>query len=320
MKAMVFSVFMGSMLLASSFGQTGLPDGLPAPSGDGSQTIDLSGAPVIHGKGTNLSQAVTGLIENDFCGDAMADGVTASAAARGKAPIAGIGFAKLAEDDYAAMLVSMAEQELAVLCERQAAHLPVDITRLRKITSLLGDTGGDRGTVRGIVWRIAERSSPEWDSVLAQSASYAWINLTIDTTGAANTLDLGRFFLRERGADSPEFRAFVRELPVCNAFARCRGAEDSAELGRFLVEASETCQQVGTAFLIDEVASGESIYDFGEGDAKHFRPGVAGWKGSLQRRRLANRFAAVDLRSRAAAELAADEEDLTDLREVYGEW
>ena len=72
-----------------------------------------------------------------------------------------------------------------------------------------------------------------------------------------------------------------------------------------------------------------------------------GWLGSVQRRRMAERFldrqpfrrshvnketGAVEydpptpeevanlFRSRAAAELAADEKDLTDLREVYGAW
>ena len=74
--------------------------------------------------------------------------------------------------------------------------------------------------------------------------------------------------------------------------------------------------------MIDKVAGGEAFYAppyFDAVEKKRYRAGAPGWKGSLQRRRLAERFDNEKLRSRAAAELAADEKELTDLREVYGE-
>lgn len=177
------------------------------------------------------------------------------------------------------------------------------------------------------------------------------MNLTIETEGVDRCLELGRLFETSFGIDSLELIYFIRQLAICDAFGRCPTDDDRARLSCFLLDLAARCQKYGSAILIDRVAAGEEAFYSAENDPFAFgRPkvGISGWKGSLQRKRLAARFRDEPARggvlsldvetgewvrseptqrdidqmlwSRAAAELAADESELTDLREVYGDW
>ena len=313
-----------ALFLATMLSCVVLGDDMPvctASSASADKTIDLSNVPTVRGRDEQMRSIVKSLIDNDFCGDAIADGVTASAAARGEAPIAGIGFAKLAEEDFTAVAIELAEEELAGLLAKQQTHEPVNVMRLSKIICLLDDTTVLRDEVLGVLRRIAEQSSPEWDSMLAYWTGGAWIQLTIETQGAEKCLEIGRLFQTTRGVDSPEFCKFIWALETRHAFAKCRTDEDVSVLLRFLVDASETCQSYGTAYMIDQTAMGDVLYVPAVSDTTgRSKAKVWGWQGSVQRRRLAERFNRGKLSANAAVELAADEKDLTDLREVYGAW
>ena len=323
MKSIVLHATLLLAMLSTAIADQGADRTAASAVEEDDQIADLSHVPVLRGRGERMREIVERLVESDFCGDAVLDGVTASAAANGEAPIEGVGFAKLDEEDFTAVAIEMAEEELAGLLAKHAAGEPVETRRLCQIAVLLGNTTVRHDEVLGVLKRIAERSLPEWGSTPAFGTSLAWIKLTIGNEGARKTVELGQFYQTARGTDSPDFLSFLEALPLDDAFGKCRTDDEAAVLLRFLVEASETCQSGRTARMIDKVAGGEAFYAppyFDAADKKHYRTGAPGWKGSLQRRRLAERFDNDKLRARAAAELAADEKDLTDLREVYGEW
>ena len=328
----------------------------------GFRVVDLSKAPVIHGRGPEMREWLDRILDTEYCGDAMMEGVTQAAAIRGEAPVEGPVFGGLDEEDWPVVLLEMAEEEFERLSREGKLHSIMDVKRLRDMIGLLGTARGDATPILAFFRKMAEQATWEWDPVLEKwtwdtvlftAISYAWIDLTIEKEGADKSLELGRVLETSCGADSMPCGIFLRQLGRCDAFGRCKTPEDLAMLSRFMLEKAEHCHRSDRAGLIDQIAVGDAYYHHEEGNPDPFawgspHMGVPGWKGSLQRKRLAERFKdepakpgsyqidpntgewiAAPIRqrdidrmiwSRAASQLATEDSELTDLRQVYGDW
>lgn len=317
-----------------------------------SQQPVLQKAPIIHGRGLEMREMLERILDTEYCGDAMMEGVTQAAAIRGEAPVEGF-WGRLDEADWPVVLVGMADEEFARLLQEGKLYSIMDVKRLRDMIGLLGTARCDATPILAFFRKMAERATPEWDTVLFTTLGYAWIDLTIEKEGAVKSLELERVFEASCGADSTPCRIFLKQLGRCDAFGRSKTQDDLDVLSRFVLERAERCTREGEASSIDRVAAGEAYYDHEEGNPDPFalgapHMGVPGWKGSLQRKRLAERFKDVPAKSRvswtdpntgdrvdapirqqdidrmiwsrAATELATEDSDLTDLRQVYGDW
>ena len=313
--------------------------------------VDLSSTPVIIGRGEGMRAMLEHILDTEYCGDAMLEGVTQAAALRGEAPVDGVGFVRLAEEDWPAVLAEMTEEEVRCMLQEGKMKSGAEVRHLCNMISLLGSTKENVDEVLQLLRQMAGQTTPEWDSLLLRALSCAWIHLTLERIGAQKALELGRYWGDARGVDSRELKVFVYSLGICNAFEECKTDEDRAEMARFMGEMSERCTTGDTALVIDKISAGGEFFHPNpvSDDSSAFGPpyaGAPGWIGSLQRRRMAERF--LDWRpprfrrdqetgnlvaapptpqdvqnmlaARAATELAADEKDLTDLREVYGAW
>ena len=292
------------------------------------RVVDLSNVPVVSGRGREMREVLELIIDTEYCGDATMEGVTQAAALRGNAPVEGIGFVRPTEEDAVAVLCEMATEEFERLSASGAIHTVADIGRLWKMIALLGTAKTGQSDVLAVLWQMARQTTGEWERNVFSAISRVWIDLTIGH-GSSKCLELGRYFQESRGVDSKEFWRYIDALGRCDAFGRCPTARDSIELSRFLIQASEVCERKETAGHIDHCAAGDFYFHPADDDPwTNGRPkqGLPGWKGSIQRKHLAERFTGSDaviadsLKVRAAAELAADESELTDLREVYGDW
>ena len=217
--------------------------------------------------------------------------------------------------------------------ERDAASGPViqarrkleaETRKLHKMLFLMGQMEVERDGVVRMIGRFALECPPEYG--LNGNANGAWIRQTMKDGNVEKCLELGKRYRAEKGKGSGEeidycCQVAAEVLPACTS-------EEYGRVARYVLETMEECGDYGQCLRFDDVA------------AERLR----GWVGSLQRRRMAARFldwrpqrynpetgAFVQadptpeelsrmLTTRAAAELAADEKDLTDLREVYGEW
>jgi hypothetical protein len=326
-------------------------DAMPSPID--SQQPALQETPIIHGRGPEMREMLERILDTEYCGDAMMEGVTQAAALRGEAPVGGVGFVRLDEEDWPVVLVEMAEEEFARLLQEGRLHSVAEVGRLWSMIELLDTTSGNATPILCFFRKMAEQATPKWESVLFMALGYAWIDLTIEKEGAAKSLELARIFEASCGADSMPCRIFLQQLGRCDAFGRCKTPGDLAVLSRFVLERAERCPLEDEARAIDSVASGEAYCHHAEGNPDPLafgepHMGVPGWKGSLQRKRLAERFkdepakpgiyridpntgerVAIPIRqrdidrmiwSRAASELATEDSELTDLRQVYGDW
>lgn len=149
--------------------------------------------------------------------------------------------------------------------------------------------------------------------------------------GAERCVALGRWMAERRGVESRLLCQYRRVL-LTKGLAQCKGEESYAALARHALQLVEEYQDANNCRMFDKQAV--------EG-------GLKGWVGSMQRRQLAARFPdepiprfqyfdatkqemvygeAIEsllpfmLNRRAASELAAGEDELTDLKQVYGDW
>jgi hypothetical protein len=317
------------------------------------RVLDLSKVPILHGRDGKMRAVLESIVDTEYCGEALAEGVTHVAALCGMAPVKGIGFVKLDEKDWPVVLTEMANEEFERLLQEGKLHSIMDVKRLRNMIGLLGTARCDAAPILAFFRKMAERATPKWQTVLFMSISCAWIDLTIEKDGAEKSLELGRILESSCGTDSMITGIFLEQLGWCDAFGRCKTQEDLAALSRFVMEVAEKCQNEGRASSIDSIAAGEAYFHPAEDDTASFtigkpKMGVPGWKGSIQRKRLAERFKdepakpstyRIDANtgeriypaptqrdidrmiwSRAASELATEDSELTDLREVYGDW
>lgn len=268
------------------------------------------------------------VVATEYCGDAIVAGVTQANALRGNAPVDGAGFVRGGEEDWPVVLGEMALEEFRRLQREGDLHDMAQIGRLLNMIVLLGRAKGNPEPAFSALLAMAEKSDSGWDATFFRSLDCAWINLSLAGEGASKALELGKFFVSRQGVDSHEFWWFADALDQCDAFARCPTEGGRAEIARFFCEASERCEKPETAFFIDRSAAGGHYYYPADDDpvaAGKPKTGVAGWKDSLQRRRLAERFEGVGenggpLHGRVSVELAAEESELTDLKQVYGDW
>ena len=302
------------------------------------------------------------VLATEYCGTAVERGLGVETAIHGKSPVMGRGFVCIEEADWGPVLLEMAADELdrcrsatvktldelrearKVFNERKPlmktpeehseASAPIvkarrqltgETRKLHKMLFLMGQMDVERDGVVRMIGRFALECPPEYG--LNGDTNGAWIRQTMKDGNAEKCLELGKRYREEKGKGSGEEIDFC-----CRVAAEVLPAYPSEEsygmVACYVLGAIDGCGDYGQCNRFDEVA------------AERLR----GWVGSLQRRRMAERFPdwrpqrfnpetgafepaeptpedlARMLTTRAAAELAADEEDLTDLREVYGEW
>ena len=302
------------------------------------------------------------VLATEYCGTAIADGLGVTTAIQGLSPVMGRGFIKVEEADWGPVLLEMAADELdrcntatvEIIAmyqkamelfadgkglkmsfeERDAASGPViqarrqlagETRKLHKMLFLMGRMDVERDGVVRMIGRFALECPPEYG--LNGDANGAWICQTMKDGNAEKCLELGKRYREEKGKGSGEEVDFCCRV-AAEVLPACPSEESYGMVARYVLGAIDGCGDYGQCRRFDEVA------------AERLR----GWVGSLQRRRMAERFPdwrpqrfnpetgafepadptpedlARMLTTRAAAELAADEKDLTDLREVYGEW
>lgn len=302
------------------------------------------------------------ILDTEYCGTS---GFGPRTAIRGLSPVPGQGFVSLEEGDWGPVLLEMAEAELErcktatvealeeyrraneVFADGKMLHKSMEeqskasgavnkaenkllneTRRLHKMLSLLGLMDGEREEVVRLIGRIAKECPIEFN--LHREANGAWICQTMKDGDVEKCLELGKWYRAHKGKGSEEEIDFCRQA-VADVLHNCTSQEQYGMVARYVLEAMDGCGNYPQCNQFDAVASER----------------LSGWLGSVQRRRMAERFldwqpfrlshinkdtgvveydeptpeaVAQLLRSRAAAELAADEKDLTDLREVYGAW
>ena len=312
-----------------------------------------------------IRSIVEDAVHTEYCGTAMLDGLSPVMALRGEAPLAEHGFVRLAEEDWRPVLLEWAKreleermvearekedivlglrQELSSCAERygpkeerarlsnaqvEAIRALDETTRtLRQMIPFLAAAQGGGDEIEDFLVRII-RDYPRESSVHIASIR-AWLQRVLRQEDASRCLSFGQWLQSTWGHESPEHWNFCLELVLSRDL--CGSRAGKALLSGYLLESLE--QADGYAFCNNLSMSMEDKWPE--------------WKGSLQRRRLAERFKEEPARgaflrwneekreyerskpteqdiawmmwSRAAAELAADESELTDLREVYGDW
>lgn len=228
------------------------------------------------------------------------------------------------ECDWVAEVSKMAYEEMARWTGGDStgqSDVPPDARKLRLLATMLGEARECREVALQTALHIAQ-NSPE-GSEAWRPASGSWILLACSPETPGRFAELGDWYLALRGADSDEFTRFCAEL--WKRHASCTDAENilKNEIGKYLLASAAKFQDAWNAAQFDVYAVG---YTLSNPPISQHYPGLDGWVGSLQRRRLAEKFpnavvkGTQTLSSRAANELAADEKDLTDLQEMYGPW
>lgn len=225
---------------------------------------------------------------------------------------------------------SHAEQEEALgVYLRATRELNRRFEKFGRMLVLLGDTGERDEEVDAFLERVVKECPQECDAL--STGILAWVRRTLREQRAERCLELGRWIREQWGFESPQHGMFVRTLfPGLGEL--CRSDSERGAVARYLLAAVEHYEHHGFCRGFDMYAS-----DY-----------LPGWTGSLQRKRLAARFRNESvlsgtthwdderreyvpdvptqrdvekmLWSRAASELSAKDTDLTDLREVYGDW
>ena len=211
---------------------------------------------------------------------------------------------------------------------KKAAELDVELRgegrKLRRLAALLKEVGSHRENALCVTERMVKEIPDE--AKAASSARIAWVHLALASENSGRFSELGNWLLENRGTDSPALIDYCHVLWKAWGGLAAERPETANAVARWLLSVSECVQDVASASDFDRCAAGEAYYDRPalQPGARRL-PGLPGWVGSVQRKRLAARFENRDgsggpLHERAAAELAADEAELTDLREVYGDW
>lgn len=269
------------------------------------------------------------IVNTEYCGDAMAAGVSHGAALRGKAPVEGGGNVHVEQEEWFPILHEMTLEEFHRLARESDGNSIMDIGHLGTMLSLFREATEKREEALDALRTMAEEAPPNWNYDFFTAISCAWIDLAMGNDDVNKCIELGRIFDKNGGVDSKGVQCFIDALGRCDAFGRSQIDADRAVLSRFVLDAAERCTTSRTAGTIDIIAAGHEYYYPGDGDPLSFgkpKIGVAGWEGSLQRRNLAARFEKADghmaqlLRSSTITERAQNESELTDLRQVYGDW
>ncbi len=310
-------------------------------------------------QGRTIREVLDVLLATEYCGEVMMDGWDMSTAIRGESPISDDSVFDVPEEAWLPVLLEMAGEELEA-CKRDTvediagirrweaageirdnsddegsrflwkAHWRVQGRRnkLMKMVICLQYAEGGTQEVLDILERIGLESPPEFD--LALRVAISFVRKACRDGQFTRCLEFGRRCRNPNGPGNDQ------EWEICHevghyALPRLKEESDRRNCYQYMLEFAETVSNIYIARGFDEMALGA----------------IPGWAGSLQRRLLAARFpdepiphhmsynmntkelvvGEIDeselpklLNHRAAAELAADESDLTDLREVYGDW
>ena len=304
-------------------------------------------------QGRTVREALDVLLATEYCGTATSEGMGLSSAIRGESPVSDDGVFDVPEEEWLPVLLEMAGEELEA-CKRDTAADIAEIRRLEATSELRGNSDDERtrnlwkalrrvegrgyklmkmvsclksaegGTeqVLDMLERIGLESPPELR--IATAVSISMVNKAFRDGQFARCLEFGRRCREIHGPDNDQegwisFALGTFGLPTLSQ------ESDRQVCYRYLLEYSETIGNIYRARTFDGMA----------------RRMIPGWVGSVQRRRLASRFPDEPLscvrychngqqveeimepfmlNRQAEAELAAKESDLTDLREVYGDW
>ena len=308
-----------------------------------------------------VREALDALLETQYCPTATADGMDLGTAIRGETIISGGGRFDVPASEWGPVLLEMAREELEA-CTRDTAEDVAEIRRwaaagrilnavddeenrllwdahmrvkdrCRKLVNIaccLRFVEGLTDDTLDLLERIGLESPPE--SRVAFWVSISMMRKACRDGQVVRCFELAREYRKLYGANSEEewkmFKEFVHfGLPEIKA-------DSDYRLGyRYMLDYAESLSNANTARNFDEAAAEV----------------LPGWVGSLQRKRLAERFRDVPARgsvykiynletgekvlaeptqrdidrmiwSRAAQELATDDAELTDLRKVYGNW
>jgi hypothetical protein len=306
--------------------------------------------------GKTVREALDVLLATEYCWTAAMDGMGLESALRGRTPVSDDGVFDVPEEEWLPVLVEMTEEELEA-CKRDTAEDIAGIRRweaagerrdnsddegtrylwaadrrvksrrhkLMKMVVCLQYAEGGTEQVLDILERVGLESPPEFD--LSLRVAISMVNKACRDGEYTKCLELGRRYRKLNGPGSKQ------ELNLACEFGEygipkllVKRAKDEGI--RYLLEFGETVGNVEQAKVFDRVA----------------KDSIPGWVGSVQRRRLATRFpdeplpcvhycldgqqveeiiesmVPLMLNRQAAAELAAQESELTDLRQVYGDW
>ena len=288
-------------------------------------------------QGRTVREALEVLLATEYCGTAISDGVGITV--NGKAHVKGEGGVALSEEEWGPVLLEMAKEEmeqyLAVtrlgtpsVMPGQGASNPFPV-RLSRMMALMQTMTTCKEEALEIIERIA-LECPHSEG-LGIAAMLAWMRLTLSDGEVDRCLQLASKF-REKFGEGSGAEWELCCLLVFPGLGWCDSLKTKARLTNWLLTMVEECEDYSRCNRFDREAAAR----------------LYGWVGSVQRKRLAERFrnepprgrfvewneesgkwertppteedAADMLASRAAAELAADESELTDLREVYGDW
>ena len=309
---------------------------------------------------------VQAVVETEYCGSAMMDGVNHTAALGGTSPVPGRGFVRLEEAQWRPVVLVMAREEFAQRQEewaellenvrrtsdalsacrtsrasraerdtaldvynRASRALNHPLAKFNRMLVLLGSTGETDEALDAFLERVVKECPPECDTL--DTGILVWVRRTLREQRSERCFELGRWIREKWGFESAQHGRFCRTL-FASMSELPRSDSERGKIARYLLDAVEHYERY------------ESCWGFDMDAASN----LPGWKGSLQRKRLAERFRDeparggtshwdeetreyvrdsprqrdVDLMlwSRAAAELATEDAELTDLREVYGDW
>ena len=294
---------------------------------------------------SGIRAALLAIADTEYCGTAVAEGFGTATAMAGMSPVKDIGFVNLDGQDWVPVALELAGETLGECLDLQTAGAGQNgsekMGRLRRLLNMIGNSEGHREQVSAFLERFAKqpiREAPcgESDGFALDWVPSFWIywfrQSDLETVeGAEQCMALERWLEEFRSVDSPAVCRFRKAL-LEMGLARCKNIDAYAVMARCALRIAERTRNLDNCRMFDKQAVSS---------------GLAGWVGSIQRRRLAERFPdepvprfqqwdekkreLVDgdviesmlplmLTRRAAAELAADESELTDLREVYGDW
>ena len=317
--------------------------------------------PRTHGEIRGIVEAV---VDTEYCGTAMMNGINSTTALCGESPIAGVGFVRLEEEEWRPVLLAMAREEfekcqdamtnlsenvreardaLAASLEARRPKQEVDtahralltaehtlnqrLEKLQRMLPALGRADGDDADLDAFLKRVVQECPRECDALNTGIQSAVARALLTQRAGACK--ELGEWIRDTYGLESAEHVMFCRSL--FNNAGLIRTDSELGIVARYLLSSVELAKDYGFCHSFDMYAKDD----------------LPGWKGSLQRKRLAERFPneplprfrhwdeekqeMVDgdviqamlpllLANSATEELAKEESDLTDLRNVYGDW
>lgn len=279
------------------------------------------------------------VVDTEYCGTAIANGLGVGTALKGRSPAKGRGFITVEEEEWGPVLLEMAkaetEQYLAVSKLGTLVAMALQNTsnafsvRLSRMLALMQTMTICKDEALEIVEKIALECSHS--DGLGIAAILAWMRLTLSEGDTDRCLQLASKFRNRFGQDS----AIEWELCCLLIFPGlewCDSPKSKETISQWLLTMIEQCGDYSRCNRFDREAAER----------------LDGWVGSVQRKRLAERFrnqpvrgrfvewndesgkwertppteadVAEMLASRAAAELATEDSALTDLREAYGDW